>query len=318
MVPEPARRRMLRTLAAVGLFGLSVAFLINFFSVRFTFATGTLLLGLAALMPLRQEDEKWELLWDTAGWVVSLFIGLCCGLWLRDPTIEFIRSIPWIQEYQSQLLTTPDWVLGLFYLLLADFFCYWAHRFLHWEGLWDHHAWHHSPTYLNWLSGSRTTLVNYAVITTVPAILVSAVYHLPRAPEAALAIMGIQRFADLLHHTNLRIPGSRYWEYLVVTPRFHFVHHHRERRYNDTNFGFVFSFWDRLFGTYTDPESLETDFPLGLNYQISPWRLVLGLSPPVQDGDLETVAEGHGLDELGSGPGDVDDRQVSSVGHIEP
>ena len=62
----------------------------------------------------------------------------------------------------------------------------------------------------------------------------------------------------------------------------HFVHHGRDEKLNGTNFGLVFSFWDRLFGTYADPDELPDDFPIGLNYEISLPRLILGLPPKHQ------------------------------------
>jgi sterol desaturase/sphingolipid hydroxylase (fatty acid hydroxylase superfamily) len=36
----------------------------------------------------------------------------------------------------------------------------------------------------------------------------------------------------------------------------HKVHHSRDQRETDSNYSNIFSFWDRLFGTYT----AETDF----------------------------------------------------------
>ncbi len=39
----------------------------------------------------------------------------------------------------------------------------------------------------------------------------------------------------------------------------HKFHHHFERPWTDTNFGNIFSFWDRLFGTmvYDDPGKIR-------------------------------------------------------------
>lgn len=269
----------LTSLVALLLFALAVGFMVRFMQVRLAFISGMLLLGISLLMPLRKEDEPWELLWDTAGWVASLFIGLFLGTCLRDPVIKFMRRIDFIAEFHRRLLELPDWLLLGLILLVMDFFCYWAHRALHGERLWDHHAWHHAPRYLNWLAGTRTTFVNYLVLNTLPAIAVGILYPMPQAREAVVIILAVPRLADHLHHTNLWLPGAKYLEYLIVTPRFHFVHHHRERRYNDTNFGFMFSFWDRIFRTYTDPETLEPDFPLGINYENENWRLMLGLRP---------------------------------------
>ena len=39
----------------------------------------------------------------------------------------------------------------------------------------------------------------------------------------------------------------------------HKFHHHFERPWTDTNFGNIFSFWDRMFGTmvYDDPKQVQ-------------------------------------------------------------
>ena len=38
--------------------------------------------------------------------------------------------------------------------------------------------------------------------------------------------------------------------YIIVTPNFHKIHHHYLQPHTDSNYGNIFSIWDRLFGTY--------------------------------------------------------------------
>jgi sterol desaturase/sphingolipid hydroxylase (fatty acid hydroxylase superfamily) len=42
--------------------------------------------------------------------------------------------------------------------------------------------------------------------------------------------------------------------YLIVSPDMHKVHHHYKLPYTDSNYGNIFSVWDRLFGTFTLPK----------------------------------------------------------------
>jgi sterol desaturase/sphingolipid hydroxylase (fatty acid hydroxylase superfamily) len=49
--------------------------------------------------------------------------------------------------------------------------------------------------------------------------------------------------------------------WLFVTPNMHKWHHSRDARETDTNYGNIFSFWDRAFGTFTDRSELA-----GLRY----------------------------------------------------
>jgi sterol desaturase/sphingolipid hydroxylase (fatty acid hydroxylase superfamily) len=57
----------------------------------------------------------------------------------------------------------------------------------------------------------------------------------------------------LLEHANLALPeaADRFVRSIFVTPNMHKWHHSREARETDTNYGNVFSIWDRLFGTLT-------------------------------------------------------------------
>ena len=56
-----------------------------------------------------------------------------------------------------------------------------------------------------------------------------------------------------LEHANIRL-GDRADGLLrsfLVTPNMHKAHHSRRQRETDTNYSNIFSFWDRLCGTYT-------------------------------------------------------------------
>jgi sterol desaturase/sphingolipid hydroxylase (fatty acid hydroxylase superfamily) len=57
----------------------------------------------------------------------------------------------------------------------------------------------------------------------------------------------------LLEHANVKVPRWLDRALAVVTtwPNMHKVHHSRDARETDTNYGNIFSWFDRLFGTYT-------------------------------------------------------------------
>ena len=46
--------------------------------------------------------------------------------------------------------------------------------------------------------------------------------------------------------------------YIIVSPQAHRIHHSREEKHFDTNFGLILSIWDRMFGTYSGDKG---DFP---------------------------------------------------------
>lgn len=53
-------------------------------------------------------------------------------------------------------------------------------------------------------------------------------------------------------HANIKIPKKvdDLLSWIIVSPDMHKVHHHYVLPYTDSNYGNIFSIWDRLFGTY--------------------------------------------------------------------
>jgi sterol desaturase/sphingolipid hydroxylase (fatty acid hydroxylase superfamily) len=65
--------------------------------------------------------------------------------------------------------------------------------------------------------------------------------------------------AGLLEHANLRLPRrlDRALSWVTTSPNMHKVHHSREVRETDSNYGNILSWFDRLFGTYTPSQRGE-------------------------------------------------------------
>lgn len=61
-----------------------------------------------------------------------------------------------------------------------------------------------------------------------------------------------EALASLLTHMNIRTPQrlDRILGWVFVTPRLHRLHHSAEQVETDSNYGTMFSVWDRLFGTF--------------------------------------------------------------------
>lgn len=55
------------------------------------------------------------------------------------------------------------------------------------------------------------------------------------------------------NHANIKIPIGldKLLSYVIVSPDMHKIHHHNLLPYTDSNYGNIFSIWDRLLGTYT-------------------------------------------------------------------
>jgi len=129
-------------------------------------------------------------------------------------------------------------------VLVSDFLGYWHHRFLH-RFFWPVHATHHAIRELSALNayahfGEKITQF---LIMVVPLSVIE--WDSPVVPAAIVLAV---TWAEYWIHspTTAQMSGLRH---VFVTPRFHRIHHSLESQHFDKNFGILFSFWDRLFGT---------------------------------------------------------------------
>lgn len=65
-------------------------------------------------------------------------------------------------------------------------------------------------------------------------------------------------FCAMFHHTNITFRGEKWANCFMVVPYSHRVHHSTKPNEYHRNFGAIFSFWDRIFGTLvkTDPDEV--------------------------------------------------------------
>jgi sterol desaturase/sphingolipid hydroxylase (fatty acid hydroxylase superfamily) len=92
----------------------------------------------------------------------------------------------------------------------------------------------------------------------------------------SLAIATHVGFKNDWQHMNVAWP-SRWLEWVFVTPRFHQIHHSTNPDHYERNLGDLLTVWDRLFGTYVNPDTIKRPLAYGIDTQPHPVRLVLGL-----------------------------------------
>ena len=155
----------------------------------------------------------------------------------------------------------PSWAEIIFGVLALDLFAYFAHVLLHksWLG-WQFHRVHHSENAVDVTTAFRQHPGEtvWRILWQLGAIVV---FGIPLwVVVLYLAISGLN--AEL-EHANIRLNFriDRVLRLLVVTPNMHKVHHSRDQRETDSNYSNIFSFWDRVFGTYTRAVDFRT-----LNY----------------------------------------------------
>ena len=145
-------------------------------------------------------------------------------------------------------------------LVVFDAWMYLWHRLNHRvHVLWRFHRVHHSDPYMDVTTANRFHAGEIALSglarTLVLPVLGMTLTELVAYQTALYAIVQ-------LHHANLRLPPKldRALRWIVVTPDVHKVHHSRVQAETDSNYGTLFTWWDRLFRTLrlrTDPSDIR-------------------------------------------------------------
>jgi sterol desaturase/sphingolipid hydroxylase (fatty acid hydroxylase superfamily) len=176
--------------------------------------------------------------------------------------------VPW----RFQVL--PFAVKLVFFALAVDCSAYWLHRLWHTGLFWRIHKWHHSPNYMYWLAGVRASLPQ-VIMAGLPFTLWLPLLR-PITPVFFVLYSIFLIVTNNWMHMNVAW-RSRWLEWILVTPRYHHIHHGDTPRFYMRNFGVVFTFWDRMFGTYADPETVDTDIRFGIREPDNPIRLAIGI-----------------------------------------
>lgn len=137
------------------------------------------------------------------------------------------------------------------HLLVLDFSAYWMHRLQHRvEFWWALHALHHSQRQMTFWTDDRNHLLDdalrYAWFTTV-ALAVGV------PPDAFPWLLVAIALVESLSHANVRLSFGPVGDRLLVSPRYHRIHHAvglgHEGPARGCNFAALFPAWDLLFGT---------------------------------------------------------------------
>lgn len=147
----------------------------------------------------------------------------------------------------------PGWLKFCLFLVVQDFIRYWLHHLLHDRRLWCAHRWHHSLTTFWWLAGVRASVVQHVVFSS-PLLLFWAM-GVP--PSYLVGLACFEAAQNNFMHANGGGRWVRRLEWLLITPRAHAIHHSEDPAHAAKNLGSLFSVWDRLFGTYVDPDDVD-------------------------------------------------------------
>jgi len=138
--------------------------------------------------------------------------------------------------------------------------------------LWELHKVHHSAEVLVGITKDRVhpldDLMNRAWDGVIPGICFGIWTVITLDPVEA-TVFGINVYVirnilmmDFIRHTHFKISFGKL-DNLIISPHWHQLHHSVDPDHYDKNFGLLFSFWDRIFGTAMAPKPDE-DFKFGL------------------------------------------------------
>ncbi len=136
-------------------------------------------------------------------------------------------------------------------LLLLDLVSAWLPHWVQHKTplLWRLHLIHHSDTHVDTTTANRhhpgESVVRF-VFTTIAVLVAGAPMWLVFLYQSLSVVL------SQFNHANISLPAAldRALSWVIVSPDMHKVHHHFVLPYTDSNYGNVFSVWDRLFGTF--------------------------------------------------------------------
>jgi sterol desaturase/sphingolipid hydroxylase (fatty acid hydroxylase superfamily) len=179
---------------------------------------------------------------------------------------------PWAYEHRMfELGLGPStWIMGF---LLYTFIQFFTHLIYHKVRLfWCLHEVHHSAIHMNTSTGLRTSIFDIVSLEMCNLFIPLLGIH----PIVYFILYSINKFWGSFIHINENIVGRiPFFEYILVSPSAHHIHHASNIRYLDKNYGEVVPWYDMLFKTYEWEEEKLTYGTLKVDKELGFWETQL-------------------------------------------
>jgi sterol desaturase/sphingolipid hydroxylase (fatty acid hydroxylase superfamily) len=237
---------------------------------RMIFLVGGLLLfwileGAIPLLQLRYKKNKFRhaginLVFTVIHLIIHTALAILIVMlsdWCRDRSFGIVY---WTHANTSILLTI---IIGA---LALDYSSWLVHLVMHKiKPLWRFHLIHHTDNTVDVTTGLR----HHPGDSILRGVFFLILIFVSGAPM--YSVMFYQTLLVLVTaftHANISLPKpiDKIISYILVSPNMHKVHHHWKQPYTDSNYGGVFSIWDRLFGTYKTLDPGEIRYGLDRYY----------------------------------------------------
>lgn len=176
--------------------------------------------------------------------------------------------------FGAQTQVSPGWILGgcmiAIGVVVSDFMQFIIHWYHHRNlTLWDVHKVHHSTEFMVFSFSTKRThvieeIINLTITNVTVGVVIGVLSYLLKVEIWDSLIYGVDAWFMVqllsfwhLRHTHMSL--SYGWlEHILQSPAQHHLHHSSEKRHRGKNFAMVFSFWDKMTGSFersVDPRS---------------------------------------------------------------
>lgn len=190
----------------------------------------------------------------------NVSIALCTAVFAVTGNFVLVGVAAWGTNRGYGLLNLFDtpWLVRFAVALAGlDFFEWIRHRLHHRVPLlWRLHRVHHTDPHVDSTTALRghplESLVAYSYFSLL--VLAFGIDPLALALRSLIAAVALA-----WHHADFRMPArlDAVISLVTPTPRTHRLHHSRNIRFTDSNYGTIFTWWDRLLGTFSAGDSQE-------------------------------------------------------------
>ncbi|MEI9920180.1 MAG: sterol desaturase family protein [Bacteroidota bacterium] len=206
-----------------------------------------LFLGLEYVIARRQGKNHF---FNYENSVANVSIGIAERLLNLFIIGSFYELYNYIYNHYALLHIPNHWLVWVTLLLATDLVWYWYHRLGHEINiLWGAHIVHHHSEDFNYTVSARITTLQ-SVVRNVFWCVLPFIGFQPAMVIVILVVHGTYSF-----FTHTQVIGKLGWaEYIFITPTHHGVHHASNEKYLNKNYGDIFIFWDKIFGTFQKQE----------------------------------------------------------------
>jgi sterol desaturase/sphingolipid hydroxylase (fatty acid hydroxylase superfamily) len=151
------------------------------------------------------------------------------------------------------LPSLPIWLYVVIGILLMDFIGAYLPHFIEHKvkPLWMIHLVHHTDHKVDTTTANRHHPLESIIRYTFTLL---GVFIIGAPIGIVMLYQSMSLVATQFSHANIKLPRKvdHALSYFLVSPDMHKVHHHYVLPYTDSNYGNIFSIWDRMFGTYME------------------------------------------------------------------